>query len=263
MSRNTDRIRVVIIASNEESRIERAVRSGLQVGPVTVVDGGSRDRTCDRAGSAGAEIILNPWPGFAAQRRFAIEQVREPWMLFLDADEEVTRELADAIRALDLSASPTRGFRIRRRSRFLGRWMRHGAWGRDAVLRLFRRDSASVADRLVHEEVSVPGPVGELDGFLLHYAQDDFETVGRKFAAYVPLMAEEIAKRRIARGAGASIGLVEITLRAKLSFARDYFLRAGFLDGWQGFVLAFWGSASVVAKYAEARRILELRDAKP
>lgn len=253
MSKPADRLRIVIIASNEERQIERAVRSGLAVGPVTVIDSGSTDRTREIAAAAGAEIIENPWPGYAAQRRFAIEKTREPWILFVDADEEVTPELAASIARLDLDKVSPSGFRIRRRSRFLGRWMRWGAWGRDTVLRLFRRDAGSVADRLVHEEVAVAGAVETLDGLLLHYSQDDFETVGRKFTDYVPLMAAEIAKRR------ASISLAEIIARAEVSFFRDYILRAGFLDGWQGCVLAYWGAASVVAKYAEARRILEGR----
>jgi glycosyltransferase involved in cell wall biosynthesis len=249
----TDKMRVVIIASNEESRIERAVRSGLMIGSVTVVDSGSTDRTRAIAAAAGAAVVENPWPGYAAQRRFAIENAKEPWIFFLDADEEVTPELAASINRLELTPSSPAGFRVRRRSRFLGRWMRFGAWGRDTVLRLFRREAAAVADRLVHEEVTVTGAVGNLDGLLLHYSQDDFETVGRKFTAYVPLMAAEIAKRR------RSIGLLEIIARAEVAFFRDYVLRAGFLDGWQGCVLAYWGAASVVAKYAEARRILEAR----
>lgn len=249
-------LRVIIIAMNEESRIERAVRSGLLVGPVTVIDSGSRDRTRELAVTAGAEVIENPWRGYAAQRRFAIEREEASWIVFLDADEEITPDLAVAIIAADRSSSAPAGYLMRRRSRFLGRWMKHGAWGRDYVLRLFRRTSASVAERLVHEQVSVTGPISQLDGVLLHYSQDDFETVGRKFTAYVPLMAAEIIRKRT------SISAFEILARAKLSFIRDFYIRAGFLDSWQGLVLAFWGSASVVAKYAEAKRLLEARDGK-
>ncbi len=243
-----DPVTVVIIALNESRNIEAAVRSARRLGPVLVIDGGSKDDTVPKARASGAETVVNPSAGFAAQRRFAIAQVGTEWMLFLDADEEVTEPLAEEIRALRREGD---GYLIPRRSRFLGRWMKHGSWGRDRVLRLFRTSAATVAERRVHEEVTVPGGVGILENAMLHYAQDDFETVGRKFTAYVPLMAAEIAEKR------GRVSLSDIALRPVVSFLRDYLLRRGFLDSWQGFVLAAWGAASVLAKYSEARRVLE------
>lgn len=244
------RVQTVIIAQNEADRIARAVRSALPLGPVTVLDGGSSDETIARARKAGAETLSHPWPGYAAQRRYALETVACEWMLFLDADEEITPELAAEIAACAFDAD---GYRIRRRGLFLGGWMRHGSWGRNRVLRLFRRARARVEDRLVHEEVSIDGVVADLSAPMLHYSQGDFAEVARKFELYVPLMAEDLARRR------RSIGGVEIALRAASAFVKDYVLLAGFLDGWRGFVLAFWGMSSVVAKYAEARRLIEAR----
>jgi glycosyltransferase involved in cell wall biosynthesis len=251
MARIPPQIQTLIIARNEEAVIGRAIRSALPLGPVMVIDGGSMDQTREAARAAGATVLENPWPGFAAQRRFAIAKASAEHLLFLDADEEVTPELVVAIQSLDWAVN---GYRIRRRSRFLGRWMRHGAWSRDHVLRLFRRGGAEVPERAVHEEVSVSGEILRIEAPILHYAQDDFHTVGRKFADYIPLAAREIVKR------GRPPGIFAIIARAKVSFIRDYFLRLGFLDGWRGFVLAFWGMASVIAKYAEARRLAELAD---
>ena len=248
MERTAPKIETLIIARNEESVIGRAIRSALPLGPVTVIDGGSTDGTGEAARAAGATILENPWPGFAAQRRFAIAKASTEHLLFLDADEEVTPELVAAIQSLDWSAN---GYRIRRRSRFLGRWMRYGAWRHDHVLRLFKRSGADVPERAVHEKVSIFGEILRIETPLLHYAQDDFQTVGRKFTNYIPLAALEIVKR------GRPPGIIAIIARAEASFLRDYFLRLGFLDGWRGFVLAFWGMASVIAKYAEARRLAE------
>lgn len=243
-------ITTIIIARNEESHIADAVRSATGLGIVLVVDAESTDRTREIAHAAGAKIIVNHWPGFAAQRRFAISHTETEWILFLDADERVTLDLASEIARLEPKAD---GYFIGRRNQFLGGWMNHGAWGRDRVLRLFRKSKGSVPDRLVHEEVRVIGPTERLDEHLLHYAQNDFATIGRKFAAYLPLMAQEIVQKR----RGRSIWTLEIATRAFWSFVRDAFLRFGILDGWRGFVLAFWGAASVVAKYAEAKRIQE------
>lgn len=242
-------ITIAIIATNEEKNIVRAIRSAFSLGPVIVIDGGSTDETVSLARRAGAAVIAHAWPGYAAQRRFAIEHITTDWMIFLDADEEMTAELVSEIQALDLALD---AYAFRRRSLFLGQWMLHGAWGHDYVLRLFRRAKAVVADRAVHEEVVVSGTTGRLASPLLHYAQNDFETVGRKFTSYVPLMAEEILKKE------RSLSMLAIVIRMKSAFFRDYFLRRGFLDGWRGFVLAAWGSGSVMAKYAEAKRRIEI-----
>lgn len=239
---------IAIIATNEEPIIARAVSSARGLGRVLVVDGGSTDRTVEAARASGAEVIANPWPGYAAQRRFALARVATEWILFLDADEEISAELADELRFLSPVAD---GYRIRRRNYFLGRVMRHGAWGRDAVLRLARTAKAGMPERPVHEEMAVDGPVSSLAHPIIHHAQNDFATVGAKFALYMPLMAEELVRRR------KRIGMIETLARAKLAFFRDYVLRAGFLDGWRGFVLAFWGMSSIIAKYAEARRLIE------
>ncbi|MEK8023420.1 MAG: glycosyltransferase family 2 protein [Candidatus Hydrogenedentota bacterium] len=242
------RIHTVILTRNEAHNIARAVASARPLGDVTVIDSESGDETVAVARNAGAAIIVHPWPGFAAQRKYALETIAAEWILFLDADEEITPELALEISSIPFDAN---GYFIRRRSLFLGGWMRHGSWGRDRVMRLFKRSMAHIEDRPVHEEVTVTGTTKTLNAWMLHYSQGDFAEVGRKFTMYVPLMAEEISGRRDA------IGGAEIAGRGLSSFARDYILRRGFLDGWRGFVLAFWGMASVVAKYAEARRILE------
>ncbi|OIO29425.1 MAG: hypothetical protein AUJ18_08450 [Candidatus Hydrogenedentes bacterium CG1_02_42_14] len=245
---NRPQIHVVIIAKDEAINIERAVVSGKRIGNVTVIDSGSVDKTIELAEAAGAKVIHNTWKGYADQRRFALEYIQDEWIFFLDADEIISPELADKINGMELTAD---GCRIKRISQFLGRWMKHGSWGRDSVLRLFKRNKAIIEERLVHEEVKVNGSTIFIHEPIRHFAQNDFETIGKKFTTYLPLMAAEIAKR------GKNPNMFFVFLNASGAFIRDYFLRAGFLDGWQGFVLAFWGAASIIAKYAEAKRIME------
>ena len=241
-------ITVIILTKNEESNIERAVNSGKKIGLVLVVDSDSTDRTLELAKMSGAKTVVEPWKGFASQRNWAIDQVETNWIFFLDADEEITSELAAKIRELDFSVD---GYLIKRKSLFLGRWMEHGAWGRDYVTRLFDKNKGRVNDRLVHEEVKIDGTVATIEEPIMHYTQDDFKTVSQKLSDYVPLMAAEIAKK------GRNPSMIEILARAKISFFRDYFIRAGFLDGWQGIALATWGAVSVFAKYSEAKRLME------
>ncbi len=242
-------LQTLILTRNEAHQVARAIASALPLGPVAVIDSGSTDATQDVARGAGAAVLENAWPGFAAQRRWAIAQASAEWILFLDADEELTPELTTAIRTALDGGSDAAGFLLPRRSLFLDRWIRHGAWGRDRVLRLFRRRSATVPERAVHEEVVVDGTVVALPHHLLHYSQPDFATVARKLADYVPLMAAEIVK------SGRVLPPILIFPRAAASFLRDFVLRRGFLDGWPGFLLAWWGAVSTVAKYAEARRL--------
>ena len=245
------RLTAAVIAMNEESAIERVVNSCSFADEVLVVDGGSTDRTIEIAAKLGARVIENPWPGFAAQRNFTIESARGEWVLFIDADEEVTPRLADEILGLVAADPAEDGFLVPRLGLFLGRWMRRGSWGRDRLLRLFRRGRGRVPERAVHETVEVAGAVGMLRGSLLHYAQPDFATIGRKFGDYTPLAARELAARR------KRIWAAEIVLRPPVAFFRDYFLRLGFLEGIAGFILAVWGAVSVMAKYAEARRLIK------
>lgn len=248
------RLTAALIVRDEEEQIARAIRSVAWADEIIVVDGGSTDGTRPAAAAAGARVIERPWEGFAAARRTALAEARGGWILFIDADEEATPELGAEIRAL-LGGAPDRvGYRIRRRGLFLGRWMRHGAWGRDRVLRLARRDRARVEERRVHETMEVDGPVGDLSGVLLHHSQPDLASVGRKFGRYVELAAADLADRR--RSAGRRIGAWEVALRPCVGFIRDYVVRLGFLDGAEGLLLAAVGALSTMAKVHRARRLL-------
>lgn len=241
------RLAGLIIARNEAERIEGAVRSLGFSDEVVVVDGGSSDDTVRRARAAGARVVENPWPGFAAQRRFALEQTNAEWIFFLDADERVPQALAEEI-LRETESGGAEGYRVLRRSNFLGREMRWGAWRNDAPLRLARRVAVRVPERAIHERLEVDGPVGRLRNFLIHDAQPDFPTVAEKFRAYLAPSVEEILAK------GRPVRRAEVFVRPAASFLRDYVLRLGFLDGWRGWVLAKWNAASVLARYAEARR---------
>lgn len=248
------RLTAAIIARDEEGRIGRAVRSVAFADEVLVVDGGSGDRTREEAASAGARVVDRPWEGFASARRASLGEARGEWVFFLDADEEATPALAEEIRRLLAGDPPCDAYWVRRRGLFLGRWIRHGAWGRDRVLRLARRRAARITERRVHESMEVSGPVGILDGLLLHYSQPDLESIGRKFGRYVELAAQDLADRR--RGAGRGVAAWEVALRPAGDFLRDYVLRLGLLDGAAGLLLALLGAVSAMAKVHRARQIL-------
>ena len=161
----------LVLAQNCAGVLPRCIRSLSFADDVLVIDGGSHDDTAAVARSLGARVLVNPWPGFAQQRRVALAHARHDWVFSCDSDEEVPPELASEIRtALENTrgAGAPRGFRVPRRSQFLGAWMDVGPWAQDAPLRLFSRAHARVTDASVHEGYEVAGTVAALASPLFH-----------------------------------------------------------------------------------------------
>jgi glycosyltransferase involved in cell wall biosynthesis len=130
---------VVVLTRNEAKNIERCLKSVQWADEIVVVDAESTDGTPEIAERLGARVIVHPWEGAGAQYAFGIAQARSDWVLILDADEEVTAELADAIRkVIAAPKNPFVGYKVRRVNYALGRWLRYGGW-QEWVLRLFLR----------------------------------------------------------------------------------------------------------------------------
>ena len=172
------------------------------------------------------------------------------WIFSLDADEEVDHDLAGSIcDTLTESPSGAAAYRIKRRTRYLGRWMRHGDWGRDKVVRLFRKDSAQFSDEPVHESVQAPDPKPVLKGYLLHEGDQDISTYLIRLDRYTTLAAEALHK------ANRRSGYLDILCRPVFKFLQAYFIRLGLLDGWQGLVLAWYSAVYVFTKYAKLKAL--------
>ena len=178
-----------------------------------------------------------------ASRNHAIERVKTPWVLVVDADERCTPELAAEITQIVDKPGNHSAFRVPRRNFFLGKEIRHGGWGHDRPIRLFRKELRYNAS-LVHEHVEATGEVGTLSNALLHYTYVSLDQYFEKFNRYSRWWAEQ----NHARGRRGSAAAVMFKPPAR--FVSMYFLRAGFLDGAHGLVLACLAAASVMAKYA-------------
>ena len=99
-------ISATIITFNEESNIKAACESVAWVDEIVVVDSNSTDRTCELAQACGARVISNTWPGFGAQKQFAVDQAQHEWIFSLDADERVSDELKNSIQSLIITRAP-------------------------------------------------------------------------------------------------------------------------------------------------------------
>ena len=236
---------VIIITKNESAHIAECLDSVAFADEIIVVDSSSTDDTRDIARAKGARVVVtDDWPGFGPQKNRALDLATSEWVLSIDADERVTDELAHAIRE-ELASPRADGYLIARLSNFCGRWIRHSGWWPDRVLRLFRREAGRFTDAAVHESVQCEGRVQVLDGHFLHYPYPDLEALVTKINRY----SSDAAAAMHAKGR--KVGVPGVVGHALWTFIRIYFLRRGFLDGREGFILAAAGAAGSFFRYGK------------
>jgi glycosyltransferase involved in cell wall biosynthesis len=241
------KLSVVVITKDEESAIGRCLDSVRWADEIVVLDSGSTDRTVEIAREHGARVEVSAdWPGFGPQKNRALALAGGEWVLSLDADEWVPEDLAAEIRAAIVSPDGHAGFELPRSSSFCGREMRHSGWWPDHILRLFRRDAARFSEDIVHERVLLDGRVGRLTRPLRHESFVSLHEVVDKMNRY----STAGAQMRVMRGKGGSVGAA--VARGLWAFVRTYVLRAGFLDGREGFVLAVANAEGTYYRYLKA-----------
>lgn len=241
--RGSPGVTAVIAAHDESANIEACIASVEWANEVIVVENDSIDDTVDRARGAGATVISPRFTTIGASRNHGIERAKTPWIFVVDADERCTPELAAEIRQVLDKPIGQSAFRVPRRNFFLGKEIRHGGWGSDRPIRLFRKELRYNAS-LVHEHVNVTGETGELRNALLHYTYTSLDQYFEKFNRYSRWWAEQ----NHARGRRGSVAAVVFKPPAR--FFGMYVLKGGFLDGAHGLVLACLAAGSVMAKYA-------------
>jgi len=237
---------VILIAKNEEDRIERCLRSVAGIADeIIVLDSGSTDRTVAIACQFTDKVFETDWPGYGPQKQRALEKATGDWVLSIDADEELSPELREEIGQVLEVVPPQVGFKLPWAVTIFGATLNHGRSAR-APLRLFRRDGARFTDAAVHETVILPkGKVKTLKGRLLHYTHRDFGHYLEKNRQYAWLGAQQ---RHLKGKKG--FGLTGAMLRAVWTFFQIYIIRLGFLDGRVGFLAAAMYSQSSFNKYA-------------
>ncbi|MDR3097279.1 MAG: glycosyltransferase family 2 protein [Paraburkholderia sp.] len=234
---------VAIITKNAATRLAQCLSALSFANDIVVIDGGSTDGTTEIARAHGARIIEETtWPGFGPQKNRAIDALATDWILSIDADEIVSPELADSIRAA-ITSPLSDVYAVDRLSSFCGSWIHHSGWYPDWIPRLFRRGAARFSDDLVHERLVFAASARKLEGKLLHYSYEDFDDVLRKLNTYSSAGAEQ----RAAAGNSGSVG--KAVLRGAWAFVRTYVLRAGFLDGRAGFMIAVFNAETVYYRF--------------
>ncbi|WP_353683843.1 glycosyltransferase family 2 protein [Thermodesulfovibrio sp. 3907-1M] len=239
-------VSVAIITKNEEKNIRDALESVKDFEEIVVVDSFSEDRTVQICREYTEKIFQREWMGFSNQKQLAIDKTTLAWVLVLDADERVTESLKKEI--MEKIKEDNDGYFIPRKNFFLGKWIRHSGWWPDYTLRLFKKDKGKIQKREVHEKILVGGKTGYLKEPLLHYTYYSIDDFVRKMKSYACLAAEEIVKSNPSQ--------YKIIFRMIFSplftFFKMYILRAGFLDGLRGLILAVLYSFYSFLKYARA-----------
>ncbi len=231
------RLSIAVITRNEEANLRACLESAAWADEIVVIDAESSDATAAIAREFTERVCIRPWPGFAAQKAFSLEQCTMPWIFSLDADERIRPELAAEIRRVIADPAALAGYRVGRRSWFLGRWIRHGGWYPGYQLRLFRRAAVSVIDRRVHEGFAVAGAIGTLQGDLDHFSHPSIVSSLDKMERYSTLEALDRLDRR-------RVHLPDFFTHPLAAFWRKYIAQGGWRDGRHGLVLA-WVTALV------------------
>jgi glycosyltransferase involved in cell wall biosynthesis len=240
------RLTVTVITWNEEERLRPCLESVTWADELVVVDAESADKTVQVAREFTDRVWVRPWPGFAAQKNFALAQATGEWVLALDADEQVTAELREEVVRILRADGPADGYAVPRRNFFWGAWVRHGTLYPDWQLRLFRRGKGRFVERAVHESIRVEGRVERLGAPLLHHSYRSLEEFVRRSNRYSTLAAQEWAR------GGRPIRTPELVLRPLGRFLSMYLLHRGFLDGWRGLLLAALYAHYVFMRTAKA-----------
>jgi glycosyltransferase involved in cell wall biosynthesis len=249
-------ISVYMITLNEIRRVRNALSSVAEwADEIVVVDSGSTDGTIEVLREFTDRVYHRDFTGFNAQYGYAQSLTKRSWVFYIDADEEVPPELADEIRALFKNGEPPAdGYKIPRKTFYLGRWINHGGWYPDHVLRLYKKPKATWGTGLHPPcKLTLEGNTKKLKNHLYHYNFRDISHQIQTLDTYTRMAAEEMEQ------SGKDRALLKLLINPPFRFFRNYFIKLGFLDGLPGFIIAVTASYYVFVKYA---KLWELKKVK-
>lgn len=242
------KISSIIIAKNEAHNIARCIESQLGIIDeiIVVVDSNSTDNTFQLASSyKDVKCEIAEWKGYSGSKKYAVSKTSNDWILWIDADEELTKELKSELLEFKISEPKHNAYNIARRAFFLGKWIKHSDWYPSYVARLFNKKYSDFNEKNVHENLTVNGTIGTLKNDLNHYTDPTLDHYFVKFNSYTSLAASELNK------SGKKSSLLDILIRPPFLFIKMYIFKRGFLDGLHGFILAVLSSAYVFTKYVK------------
>ena len=241
-SKKAASLTVIIATKNEFFNIDECISSVHFADEILVLDSGSTDNTVAKAKAAGAIVHSTDWPGYGLQQLRGIGLSKSDWVLSLDADERISAELKNEILSV-ISNPRADGYRLPRNSSFCGQFIRASGWVPDYTLRLVRRELAGFTDHFLHAHMTVNGSESDLRNPIIHYSYRNLDDVLEKLNRYSRGACLDLVNQ------GASSGFTKALLKGLWAFFRTYIIRAGFLDGRMGLVLAIFNAETTYYKY--------------
>ncbi len=227
-------ISAVIITKNEATIIGAALKSLVDVtNDIIIVDSGSTDNTVAICKQFGATVIETTWDGYGPNKNKGINIAKHDWILNIDADEILDEQLQQSIKQLQLQEHNFI-YECKRNNFFCGKWIRYGEWAGDKQIRLFNRSIASWNNAAVHETLiaKIATKKKLLPGHILHYTTRHIDVYINKTVVYAKLNAQKYFEQ------GKTASFFKLYWAPTLTFLQHYILRLGFLDGWEGFLIA-------------------------
>jgi len=245
----------VVITFNEERNIGRCLRSISGIADeIVVVDSFSKDKTVEICRSLGAKVVEHTFEGHIEQKNYALTQTRSLYVLSLDADEELSKELRESILAVKNDWSHD-AYAMNRMTNYCGSWIRHGGWYPDRKVRLFDKRKAAWGGANPHDKIilSEGTTEGGVNGDILHYSYYDLNDHLRQIEYFTGISAQNLFKQ------GRRPSLIRMLFGPVVKFVRDYILKGGFLDGSAGLTISILSAKAVFIKYAKLRQLYEPR----
>lgn len=240
-------VSAIVITLNEEKNIERCLRSVRWMDEIIVVDSFSHDRTVELARNYTDKVYQHEYPGSSKQYETAIGYAKSDWVFIIDADEEMSGELASEVNKVLLAPQGHAGYEILRKPFALGRWIEHGGWFPDYQLHFFRKDSFFPVHREVHGGFRIRGTTGRLDGLVYHYTYPTISSYVSRMNDYTSLQVST----RLDENPSARAGWHNLFLNPASAFLRMFMSRRGYRDGLHGFVLAALEAMNTTTQYAK------------
>jgi glycosyltransferase involved in cell wall biosynthesis len=229
-----NKLSVVIITKNEEKFIEDAIKSASFADEVLILDSGSEDKTCEIAKNLGARVEYQKWLGFGKQKQKAVDLANNRWVFVLDSDERITKKLQEEI-LNELKDPKNEAYFVARLNNFWGKDIKHLGLYPDYSIRFFDKTKAKFNDRDVHESVECECKKGYLKHHMKHLAYSSIE--------------EFITKQNRYSSIGAKSNKLKALISPFWTFFKLYFIKLGFLEGWNGFIIAKLYSQYTFWKY--------------
>jgi len=242
---------VLIITLNEEAHMYELLSDLDFADEVIVIDSYSTDKTKEICESfKNVRFLEHKFENYTSQRNFAIDQARNNWILFIDADERLTPELKEEIIQTINQDTDVSAYLFYRKFFFKRKVLHFSGWQTDRIFRLFKKDKARYTyKRLVHEKLDVEGKISILKHKLIHYSYSDYNSYKNKMVTYGRLKAQEKFM------SGFKPTFIYIYGHPVYNFLYQYLIRLGILDGKKGIIICYLNALSVKVRYQELEKL--------